>query len=168
MSVKNFFKILKVKNLNKIIANFEKIIITILVATMGLIVLFTTIELAIFILKELFVAIKEPHFLLDKKELLKIFAMFFNVLIGLELFETVRLYLKEDVFHAEFVILVALIAVARKVIILEYEETSYQMIIAIASIILVLAIGYYLVKRGQLKQSLIEKNKQKNTENTEN
>ncbi len=144
--------------LNKFIHKFEKGIIILLVVLMGAIVFFSTIELAIFIFKELFLAVKEPHFLLEKKELLKIFGLFFNVLIGLELFETVKLYLKEDVFHAEFVLLVALIAITRKVIIIEYSETQPEMLYAIAALIFVLTAGYYFLKKGQKKEHLTNTN----------
>jgi uncharacterized membrane protein (DUF373 family) len=68
------------------------------------------------------------------------------------------LYLKENIFHAEYVLLVALIAITRKVIILEYDKVDNIMLFAIAAIILVLTIGYYLLKQGQHKQ--FSKNKQ--------
>ncbi len=153
------------KKLNDIINNFEKLVIIILVALMGMLVFFTTVELAIFVFKELFSAISDTHFLLNKKELIKIFALFFNVLIGLELFETVKLYLRDDVFHAEFILLVALIAILRKVIIIEYETISDTTILAIAALILVLTLGYYLLKKGQLNHKLIEEKEiDKNTE----
>ena len=83
--------------------------------------------------------------------MLKIFSLFFNVLISLELFETVRLYLKENIFHVEFILLVALIAIARKIIILEYNLVSPLLLFAIGWLILALAVGYYLVKTGQSK-----------------
>jgi len=139
--------------LNKWIHKFEKSIIILLVVLMGLIVLFSTFELAIFIIKELFVAVKEPHFLLEKKELLKIFGLFFNVLIGLELFETVKLYLKEDVFHAEFVLLVALIAITRKVIIIEYDEIKPMLLFSMSALIFVLTAGYYFLKKGKKRDN---------------
>lgn len=128
---------------------------------MGLLVLFTTIELTIFVFKELILTLKTPQFLLDKQELIKIFALFFNVLIGLELFETVKLYLKENVFHAEFVLLVTLIAVLRKIIIIEYESMNDSTIYAIAALVFVLTLGYYLLKQGQLKDKRA-KEKEKN------
>ena len=124
---------------------------------MGIIVLFSSIELTIFIFKELFITVQKPEFLLEKTALMHIFALFFNILIGLELFETVKLYLKEDIFHAEFVLLVALIAIARKVIILDYENAEPIKLIAIGVLIFVLTLGYYLLKRGQKKETFVQK-----------
>jgi len=155
----------KIDKLNNIVNYFEKFVIIILVSLMGLLVLFTTIELTVFVIKELFLTLKEPQFLLDKQELIKIFALFFNVLIGLELFETVKLYLKENMFHAEFVLLVTLIAILRKIIIIEYESINDSTIYAIAALVFVLTLGYYLLKQGQLKDKLVkEKEKMKNEE----
>ncbi len=135
--------------INKIIHRYEQLVILILVTLMGIVVFFSAIELTIYVFKELYRATLVSELLLDKKELLKIFELFFNVLISLELFETVRLYLKEDVFHAEYILLVALIAITRKVIIIEYETISPMLLIAIGTIILVLALGFFLVKSGQ-------------------
>ncbi len=137
------------EKINKIIHRFEQFVILILVFLMGVVVLFSAIELTIFVMKELYKTTIISELLLDKKELLKIFELFFNVLISLELFETVRLYLKEDVFHAEYILLVALIAITRKVIILEYENISPFLLLAIGGLILVLALGFFLVKTGQ-------------------
>ncbi len=144
----------------KIIHQFEQIIIFILVLLMGTVVLFSTVELCIFIGKQLYHATMAPQFLLDKKELLKIFELFFTVLISLELFETVRLYLKEDVFHAEYILLVALIAITRKVIILEYENVSPWILMSVGVLIFVLAVGFYFLKSGQSKQKILKQKKE--------
>ncbi len=138
--------------INQIIHRFEQGVILILVTLMGIVVLFSAIELTIFVFKELYKTALVSELLLDKKELLKIFELFFNVLISLELFETVRLYLKEDVFHAEYILLVALIAITRKVIIIEYENISPLLLLAIGGIIFVLALGFFLVKTGQKQE----------------
>ena len=140
------------KKINQIIHRFEQGVILILVTLMGIVVLFSAIELTIFVFKELYKTALVSELLLDKRELLKIFELFFNVLISLELFETVRLYLKEDVFHAEYILLVALIAITRKVIIIEYENISPLLLLAIGGIIFVLALGFFLVKTGQKQE----------------
>ncbi len=91
----------------------------------------------------------KPQMLLEKYELMKLFGLIFNVLIGLELFETVRLYLKDDILHAEYILLVGLTAVTRKIIILDYKEYSPQYIVMIAALIAALAGGYFLIRKTQ-------------------
>ena len=49
--------------------------------------------------------------------------------------------------HLEVVLMVALIAVARKVIILNLKEISNLTLIGLAAVIISLSVGYYLVKR---------------------
>jgi len=70
------------------------------------------------------------------------------VLIGLELLESIRVYLQKNRVHAEVVFLVAIIAVSRKVIILDYSTTAPEALWGISSIILALGIGYFLVRRA--------------------
>ena len=74
------------------------------------------------------------------------------ILIGIELLESIKTYLSEQRLHVEVVLMVAIIAVSRKVIILNIKETSASVLVAIASIILALSVGYYLVKRARLDE----------------
>ena len=63
--------------------------------------------------------LKPPKWLIPKQGLLEILGYFLLVLIGVELLETLKLYGKKDVIHVRVVLEVALIAMARKVIIEE-------------------------------------------------
>ncbi|MDW8072136.1 MAG: phosphate-starvation-inducible PsiE family protein, partial [Anaerolineae bacterium] len=55
-------------------------------------------------------------------------------------------YFQEHVIHAELVLEVAIIAIVRKVIILDVKELSSLTLIGIAAIIAALAGAYYLLK----------------------
>ena len=61
---------------------------------------------------------------LNSGHLLEYFGYVLLVLIGVELLDTIRAYLQEHVVHVEIVLEVALIAVARKIIILELKDVS--------------------------------------------
>jgi uncharacterized membrane protein (DUF373 family) len=128
-----------------IIYKFERYIVLALLLMMMLALLTATIELAIILVEQL---LAPPMLLLDVKEMLTVFAFFLMVLIGLELVETIKMYLEEDVFHVEVVVLVAIIAVARKIIIIDYESTSYEMLLSIAALMIALSAGYFLLKRA--------------------
>ncbi len=125
---------------------FQKIIIAILTILMGLVVMLATLELIYVIAFEI---LSPPLVLLDADELLEIFGYFLLILIGIELLETFSIYLHERAINVQVVLLVAMIALARKVIILDAEEIPSLNLIAIGFIILALAAGYYLVKRSQ-------------------
>lgn len=126
------------------IKKFERMIVTALVVMMGLTILLATIDLAWLIIKDV---ITPPVIILDINELLDIFGLFLLVLLGIELISTLKTYLTENEVHVEVVFAVALIAIGRKVIILDVKELSSLSLIGIASIILSLSIGYFLVKR---------------------
>jgi uncharacterized membrane protein (DUF373 family) len=76
--------------------------------------------------------------------LLKIFGMFLNVLIALELMENVTAYLREHVIQLELVIITALTAVARKIIIFDSKAEGELSALAIA--VLSLSISYWIVR----------------------
>lgn len=127
------------------IKKFEKMIIFSLVVMMALVLFLATLELAWIIVKDI---VSPPLLLLEIDELLEIFGLFMLVLIGIELLETIaKTYLAQSTDHARIVIAVAIIAIARKVIILDIKDLTGQVLLGIAAIILALSIGYYLIKR---------------------
>jgi uncharacterized membrane protein (DUF373 family) len=125
---------------------FHKIIIAVLIALMALVVMLATLELVYIITLDI---LSPPFILLDANELLNIFGYFLLILIGIELLETFSIYLHERAINVQVVLLVAMIALARKVIILDAKEMQSLTLVGIGFIILALAAGYYLVKKSQ-------------------
>jgi uncharacterized membrane protein (DUF373 family) len=125
------------------LGRFQKIIVVSLIAMMVLTVFLATIELAWMLILDI---TTEPMFLLDIQELLELFGLFLLVLIGIELIETLRTYLTDHEIHAEVVFTVALIAIGRKVIILDVKELPSLTLVGIAAIILAMSFGYFLLK----------------------
>ena len=131
--------------MEKMFKVFEKVIVVVLIGLMMLAVFVSTVELAVILFQQL---MKPPVFLLSITEMLEVFGFFLMVLIGLELLETIRAYLHEDRVHAEVVLLVALVAVSRKVIVLKYKELTPEMLYGLSALIVALGIGYFLVRRA--------------------
>lgn len=127
-----------------LLKKFEHLIIHALIVMMVIIILLTTIELAWIIIQDI---LTPPILLLRIEEILEVFGFFLLVLIGIELLETIKAYLLEKVVHVEIVIEVALIAIARKVIILDVEKYSHLTVMGIAALILALAVAIYAIKR---------------------
>jgi uncharacterized membrane protein (DUF373 family) len=123
---------------------FERAIVHALIVMMILIVLLATIELAWIIIKDV---VSPPVILLEIDELTEIFGFFLLVLIGVELLETIKAYLVEKVIHVEVVIEVALIAIARKVIIIDLEKYENLTLFGIAALILAISAAIYAIKR---------------------
>jgi uncharacterized membrane protein (DUF373 family) len=132
---------------NKVLKTFERLIILILVSLMGIVLMLSTVEVGIIIINQLSNPFESNGIVIDINGLMEIFGFFLIVLIGFELYETVKLYLKENVFHGEVILLVSLIAVARKVIILNYTKEDPMSIIAIAALIAAISLGYFLLKK---------------------
>ena len=138
--------------MDKVFKPFEKIVIIALMIFMAIILLVSTFEVGVIIVKELINPIESSGIIIDINELVEIFGFFLNVLIGLELFETVKLYLKENVFHGEVILIIALIAISRKVIILDYHSENPLTIVALALLIGTITLGYYFIKKAVRKE----------------
>jgi uncharacterized membrane protein (DUF373 family) len=98
----------------------KKVFVFCLIFLMILVILLSIIEPGWIILRNV---LSPPVFLLEINELLEIFGLIMLVVIGIELIETViKTYLVEGVDHVRVVLSVALIAIVRKVIILDLKK----------------------------------------------
>ena len=130
-----------------LLKKYEKFMIQALMVMMAVVLGLATLDLGWLIIKDI---IKPPFFLLDVNELLDIFGLFMLVVIGIELLETImKTYITQGQPHYEVVLSVAIIAISRKVIILDLKEVDSLSLIGIASIIVALTVGYFLMKRSQ-------------------
>ena len=127
---------------------FEQVIVVSLIAMMVIVVVLATIELGWIIIKDI---ITHPIILLEIDELLEIFGFFLLVLIGIELLETIKAYLATNVIHVEIVLEVALIAIARKVIILDIDKYESLTLVGIAALISAVALAFFVIKRQMVK-----------------
>jgi uncharacterized membrane protein (DUF373 family) len=110
------------------------------------VVVLCTIELAWILVMDV---LTPPVFLLEIREMLEIFGLFLLVLIGIELLHSIKIYIVHREFHLETVLTVAMIAVARKIIVLEPKELPEGAILGIATLVLALALGYYVMRRSR-------------------
>jgi uncharacterized membrane protein (DUF373 family) len=131
----------------KYLVKVERAIVVLLLVMMLLVLILTIVDLGWVIVKDI---ISPPLFLLNVSELLEVFGMFLLVLIGVELLETVKMYLIENTVHVKVVFTVAMIAIARKVIILNIKEVSSLTLIGIGAIIVALSAGYYFLGRNRI------------------
>lgn len=83
----------------------------------GLIVV-AVVDLARFLVADL---LREPTGFFSTT-LIEIFGLFLNILIALEILENITAYLQKQVVQVELVIVTSLIAVARKIIIFDFEK----------------------------------------------
>lgn len=94
----------------------------------------------------LYQRLKDPPFmLLDISDILATFGALLAVLIAVEIFVNITLYLKEKEINVKFVLATALMAIARKVIIFDYKTLEPSYIYASGVVILSLGISYWLI-----------------------
>jgi len=102
----------------------------------------------------MFTRLREPPvFILRISDILAVFGAFLAVLIAIEIFENIILYLRDDVIHVQLVVATALMAISRKVIVFDFKEIKAEFVWATAAVILALGITYWLLSgRVESKQ----------------
>ena len=88
-----------------------------------------------------------PYFLLNINDILATFGAFLAVLIAIEIFANITMYLRDDIIHVRLVLATALMAIARKVIIFDYSKHTAGQILATAAVILALGVTFWLLTR---------------------
>jgi uncharacterized membrane protein (DUF373 family) len=133
----------------EIVNKFEKIVYVLLMALLMFVLAASLVELIWYIYNSL---INTPIFLLESHELIAVLGAFLLVLIGVELLDTIKAYFSENTIHVEIVVLLAIIAIARKVILLDPTSASGVdfglELVGIGVVVLGLAGGYFLIKKA--------------------
>ncbi len=88
-----------------------------------------------------------PFMLLQINDILATFGAFLAVLIAIEIFINISMYISDNVIPVRLVIATALMAIARKVIIFDFENTTPPYVYGTAAVVLALGITYWLVTK---------------------
>lgn len=133
----------------EIVNKFERIVYAVLMALLMLVLIGSLMDLIWIMYKAL---IYDTPALLETRELIGVLGAFLLVLIGVELLDTIKAYFRENTIHVEIVVLLAIIAIARKVILLDPSgmspnEFGFELM-GIGVIVVGLAGGYYLIKKA--------------------
>jgi uncharacterized membrane protein (DUF373 family) len=83
--------------------------------------------------------------LLEISDILATFGAFMAVLIAIEIFVNITSYLRDDIIHVRLVVATALMAVARKVIVLDFGYLSWEYVFGIAAVLVATAFAYWIV-----------------------
>lgn len=121
----------------------ESLVSKVLSLAMVAVILVSVADLIVYLWQDLFLQQPVGFF---TTTVIKIFGFFLNILIALELLENITAYLKNHVVQVELVIITSLIAVARKIIILDLKEVTGIQLIGLAIAILALSISYLIVR----------------------
>jgi uncharacterized membrane protein (DUF373 family) len=130
------------------VKRMETLVAKILSLAMVVVIFVSVVELCLFISREILFNNK----LADPDQfysvtLIKVFGLFLNVLIALEVLENITAYLKKHVVQLELVVITSLTAVARKIIIFDFSTSGGLELMALALAIFALSISYWIVRR---------------------
>lgn len=126
----------------KYINKFQKVVIWSVIWMMVLVIMGTTLEVGWIIVSNLASA---PYLLFEVENVLDIFGLFFIIIIGIELLETIKMILDESMMNVGIIILVGLTAIVRKILIIDIKTTSPLFLVGMGVLIVTLAAAYYLV-----------------------
>jgi len=129
-----------------LITKAQKLVAVVLAVMLIIVVLLSTAHLGLLIAEEIW---QGPKYLIPIPGLLDIFGYFLLVLIGVELLETLKAYVNRNVIHVRVVLEVALIAMARNVIVADPYGASSLTLFGIAALILALSVAFYLERRAR-------------------
>lgn len=142
----------------QIVNKFEKCIYAVLMVLLMVVLIAALVELISAMYRALWV---ETQYLLIPSEMIAVLGGFLLVLIGVELLDTIKAYFIENTIHVEIVILLAIIAMARKVILLNPAPgDSFAFgfeLMGIGVIVVGLGAGYYLIKKAGMLSYPAEK-----------
>jgi len=145
---KRIENITQVENFLSFLDRVESLVAKLLSLAMVVVLIFSVFDLGIFLFVALFLP---PESRSEKVFIIEIFGLFLNVLIALELLENITAYLRKHVVQVELVFITALIAGARKIIILDFEKVSGGQLLGLAAAIISLAISYWLMRQISVK-----------------
>jgi uncharacterized membrane protein (DUF373 family) len=111
---------------------------------MMLTVIWCVLDVVVVIYEEL---LSKPITSLGKSEILHVFGSFMIVLIAVEIFINITLYIRKDVIPVKMVVATALMAVARKIIVFDYHDVTAMHVIGTGLLVIALGGCYWLLER---------------------
>jgi uncharacterized membrane protein (DUF373 family) len=128
--------------------NLEIVISKVLSIAMVAVTIVAVYDLSVFLVEKLAEEIVSPNAGRFSDSVFKIFGLFLNILIALEILENITAYLKKHVVQVELVIVTSLIAVARKIILLDFDKVEGVELIGLSIGIIALAGSYWLIRKA--------------------
>lgn len=127
------------------IEGIERIVSKILSLGMIFVILIAIAQLSYSLGQKILITLNQPSNESFNTTLFELFGLFLNVLIALEILENITAYLRKHVIQVELVIVTSLIAVSRKIIILDLEKKGSDDLIALAVAVFSLSVSYLII-----------------------
>lgn len=143
---------------------FESFVALILTLLIGVVILVALYRLSVSVMTGLVFDVLDP---LDPKAFQVIFGEVMTLLIALEFNHSLQYVVtrEQSVIQMKVVLLIALLALARKFIILDVQEMSPGHLLGLAAITLVLGVTYWLMRERDDRLALLSKSEGISQEN---
>jgi uncharacterized membrane protein (DUF373 family) len=135
------------KGFEKVVGYIEKYISYTLISVGLLYGVYQVVELVYLVLKNLYEAMSRHEFYTGQQGM-PIAGLFFNVLLLLEILETVKTFSKGHLIKIKIILIVGIIAITRKLLLADLTHVEPMEEIAVGVVILALATGYFLVSKA--------------------
>ncbi len=128
----------------KILHGIIHIAVRVLAVLMTLVILWGIADVVYVLYQKL---MADPFMLLTVTDILAIFGSFLSVLIAIEIFINITVYIKHDALPIKMVVATALMAIARKVIMLDFKDLDWHYVVAMSTVIVALGLTYWLISK---------------------
>lgn len=132
-------------NVMSVYQRFESLVAMGLTVVVGLVILVALARLAATVVKGLLLGVLDP---LEPEVFQLVFGEVLTVMIALEFNHTLQFVVArhQSIIQTKVVLLIALLAIARKVIVLDFSKTTAGELIGLAAITLSLGVVYWLMR----------------------
>ena len=139
--------------MEKISHRFDRIITSVLLAVGMILITVQTISLIWELVSKIYLRFGEAGLGYAPEYGKSIVVLFFNVLLALEILETVKISSSAHDVKIRVILLVCLIAISRKVLMLDLGHPEPMVELALAALVIAFAFSYYLVTRKGPRQT---------------
>jgi uncharacterized membrane protein (DUF373 family) len=124
---------------------FESLVALVLTAVIGLIILVALYHLALSVATGVIAGALDP---LEPRMFQTMFGEVLTVMIALEFNHTLQFVVArhQSIIQTKVVLLIALLALARKIIVLDFEHTSAGQLLGLAAVMLSLGLVYWMMR----------------------
>jgi uncharacterized membrane protein (DUF373 family) len=126
---------------------FKRIIVYILIVGLAVVIVMLTVSLFSVLWS---LMIDPDSIILSKEEVLRLFGLFLLIIIGIELMDTFIIYATQQIIKVEIVLLVAITAIARELIVQDYEHSSGVTLASLGLLIIGSTGAYYLMRKARV------------------
>lgn len=134
---------------NKLSSNYEKFIFYFLMGVLYVYIAVEIITLCYFFILGLISLSPSPEYLFfDHAESSKILPPFFSILISVELIDTLRHYMRDHSIQSQHIITIGIIAITRKLLVLDFSHGDALINFSIAALIITLSLAFYFIKKA--------------------